>query len=39
MVDHWHVYLLPSGRISMAGINTKNVKYVAEAMNDCVKNA
>jgi aspartate aminotransferase, cytoplasmic len=22
MVDQWHVYLLPSGRISMAGINT-----------------
>ena len=39
MISKWHVYLLGSGRISMAGLNTGNVKYVAKAMDDCVRNA
>ena len=33
MLEKHHVYMLKNGRISMAGINTKNVKYVAE----CIK--
>jgi len=33
-----HIYLLKSGRISMAGLNTRNVKYVAEAIHDAVEN-
>jgi aspartate/tyrosine/aromatic aminotransferase len=28
-----HIYLVNSGRISIAGINTKNVKYIAEAFH------
>ena len=31
-----HVYLTKNGRISMAGLNTRNVDYVAEAMNKVV---
>eukprot|EP00455_Lapot_gusevi_P057916 TRINITY_DN9_c0_g2_i6.p1 TRINITY_DN9_c0_g2~~TRINITY_DN9_c0_g2_i6.p1 ORF type:complete len:133 (+),score=62.11 TRINITY_DN9_c0_g2_i6:118-516(+) len=38
MIKKHHIYLIPNGRISMAGINTKNVKYVAAAINDCVSN-
>lgn len=28
----YHVYLLKSGRISMAGINKRNVKYLAQSI-------
>jgi aspartate/tyrosine/aromatic aminotransferase len=31
-----HVYLLKSGRMSMSGINTKNVGYLATAIHDAV---
>ncbi|KAJ1652659.1 aspartate transaminase aat1 [Dispira simplex] len=34
--DH-HVYLTKDGRISMAGISSKNVKYLAEAIHDVTK--
>ncbi len=33
-----HIYLLSNGRISMCGITTKNVKYLAAAINDVVVN-
>lgn len=36
MVKKWHIYLLKNGRISMAGINSKNVKYLAKAIADVV---
>ena len=32
MVERFHVYMLGNGRISMAGLNTNNVEYVANAM-------
>jgi len=38
VVDKHHIYMLSNGRISMAGLNTKNVKYVAAAINDAVVN-
>ena len=38
MSDKHHIYLLSNGRISMAGLNSKNVKYVADAMHDVVTN-
>lgn len=38
VVNKWHIYLLSNGRISMAGLNSKNVKYVAQAFNDAVVN-
>jgi aspartate aminotransferase, cytoplasmic len=46
-----HIYMLDSGRMSMSGcevlsntgpltvVNTKNVKYVAEAINQVVRQA
>jgi aspartate/tyrosine/aromatic aminotransferase len=38
MVSKHHVYLLDNGRISMAGINTKNVDKLARAIDDVVRN-
>jgi aspartate aminotransferase len=34
-----HVYLLPSGRISMAGVNSGNVERLAAAIDDAVRSA
>jgi len=36
MIEHYHVFLLKSGRVSLAGINTKNVAYVAKAIDGVV---
>lgn len=36
MIEKHHVYLLKNGRVSMSGINEKNVKYLANAINDAV---
>jgi len=36
--DKFHVYLTENGRISMAGLNSKNVEYVAEAFDYAVRN-
>lgn len=33
LTEKFHIYLLSSGRINMAGLNTKNVEYVAEAIH------
>ena len=33
-----HIYLLSNGRISMCGINTRNIDYLAKAINDVVVN-
>lgn len=33
----FHVYMTKNGRISMAGINTKNVDYVAQAIDKVVR--
>jgi len=37
LVEEFHVYLLKNGRISMAGLNEKNVDYVAECMDRVVR--
>jgi aspartate aminotransferase len=34
-----HIYMTKNGRISMAGLNTKNVSYVAEQINKVVREA
>lgn len=39
LINKYHIYLLRSGRISMAGLTLKNVEYVANAINDAVLNA
>jgi len=36
IADH-HVYMLTNGRISMAGVNSKNVLYLAKAIDAVVR--
>lgn len=38
MIKDWHMYLLENGRIAMAGVNTKNVKHLAKAIDHVVRN-
>lgn len=38
MVEKHHIYMLGNGRISMAGVTSGNVKYIAAAMDDVVRN-
>ncbi|KKK23063.1 hypothetical protein AOCH_005447, partial [Aspergillus ochraceoroseus] len=35
--DKWHVYMTKNGRISMAGLNTHNLDYFAEALDSVVR--
>lgn len=37
MMEKHHVYLLKNGRVSMCGLTTKNVKYVAAAIDEVVR--
>eukprot|EP01062_Namystynia_karyoxenos_P070177 TRINITY_DN65565_c0_g1_i1.p2 TRINITY_DN65565_c0_g1~~TRINITY_DN65565_c0_g1_i1.p2 ORF type:complete len:458 (+),score=160.41 TRINITY_DN65565_c0_g1_i1:96-1376(+) len=37
MVEEFHVYMTSNGRISMAGVTSGNVKYVANAIHECTK--
>ena len=39
LTEKYHIYLVKNGRISIAGLNSKNVKYVARAIKDAVENA
>ncbi len=39
LINKFHVYLLKSGRISMAGVNKKNVKYLAESIKAAILEA
>jgi len=38
MIEKHHIYLLSSGRVSMAGVASSNVEYIAKAINDVVNN-
>jgi aspartate/tyrosine/aromatic aminotransferase len=38
MVDKHHIYMLGNGRVSMAGVTSGNVKYIAQAIDDVVRN-
>lgn len=38
LINHHHVHMMKNGRIAMVGLNSKNVNYVAEAVNDAVRN-
>eukprot|EP00475_Leptophrys_vorax_P031090 TRINITY_DN4699_c0_g1_i3.p1 TRINITY_DN4699_c0_g1~~TRINITY_DN4699_c0_g1_i3.p1 ORF type:complete len:413 (+),score=85.50 TRINITY_DN4699_c0_g1_i3:262-1500(+) len=35
--NEYHIYLTSNGRISMAGVSSKNVKYLAEAIHEVTK--
>lgn len=37
MIAKHHIYLLKNGRISMAGVTSKNAKYIAAAIDDVVR--
>ena len=37
LMNEYHIYITKDGRISMAGITTSNVKYVADAIHDVSK--
>ena len=37
MIEKHHIYLTDNGRISMAGLNSGNVKYFAKSMDDVVR--
>jgi aspartate aminotransferase len=39
LTDDAHVYLTTNGRISMAGLNRKNIRYFAEALDRVVRRA
>merc|ERR550532_949018 len=36
LINEHHIYLLKSGRISLAGLNKSNLQYVAKAIDDVV---
>lgn len=36
MINKWHCYMIKNGRISMSGVNSKNVAYIARAIKDSV---
>lgn len=37
--EDYHIYMTKNGRISMAGLNTRNVEYVAKAVDKVVREA
>ncbi|XP_004505477.1 aspartate aminotransferase, mitochondrial isoform X1 [Cicer arietinum] len=39
LTNEFHIYMTRNGRISMAGLNTGNVGYVANAINEVTKSA
>nr|CAG4718338.1 unnamed protein product [Naegleria fowleri] len=38
LIEKYHIYLTDNGRISMCGLNRKNVDYVADAIDYVVRN-
>ena len=38
LINKHHVHMMKNGRIAMVGLNSKNVNYVADAINDAVVN-
>lgn len=36
IMEHYHIYLLRSGRINMCGLNENNLDYVAKAIHETV---
>jgi aspartate aminotransferase, cytoplasmic len=37
LIDEAHIYLTANGRISMAGLNSKNIRYFAESLDKVVR--
>ncbi len=38
LIDKFHIYLTSNGRISMPGLNTKNIEYFATSIDWVVRN-
>ena len=38
LTNEFHVYLLKSGRISVAGVNDNNVEYLSQSIHEVTKN-
>ncbi|CAG8433836.1 9599_t:CDS:10 [Ambispora gerdemannii] len=38
LIQKYHIYLTDNGRISMAGLSTKNIDYFAKSLDDVVRN-
>jgi len=38
LINEHHIYLLKSGRISLAGLNQNNIKYLIDSIDEVVKN-
>lgn len=38
LTKKWHIHLAKTGRISMAGLSTKTCSYLADAVDDAVRN-
>ena len=38
LVGKHRIYMLKNGRMNVCGLNSKNVRQVAEAIDDCVRN-
>jgi len=32
-----HIYMVNCGRVNVTGLNTKNIRYVAKAINDTLR--
>ncbi|CAI5745698.1 unnamed protein product [Peronospora destructor] len=39
MIEKHHIYLTKDGRVSMAGVTTKNVEYIAQSIAEVAQNA
>ena len=37
LAEKAHIYMTSDGRISMAGLNAKNIEYFAESVSNAVK--
>jgi aspartate aminotransferase len=37
LINKYHIYLTKDGRISMAGVSSKNVEYLARAIHEVTK--
>ena len=37
MVERGHIYMTENGRISMAGLNSHNIGYVAKRIDEAVR--
>ena len=37
LISHYHIHMMKNGRMAMTGLTSRNVEYVAEAVNNAVR--